>query len=119
FRLLRSVPSAERSPAIRSAAHIPSSFSHNTRHPFMPLIRSISGLRGTLGDGLTPETVVRYVSAFAAYTGGGPVIVGHDGRPSGAWIEQVVIGTLVACGVQVRRLGMAPTPTVQMAVEKS
>lgn len=85
----------------------------------MPLIRSISGLRGTLGDGLTPETVVRYVSAFAAYTGGGPVIVGHDGRPSGAWIEQVVIGTLVACGVQVRRLGMAPTPTVQMAVEKS
>lgn len=91
----------------------------NAQYFSMPLIRSISGLRGTLGDGLTPDIVVRYVSAFADYTGGGPIIVGHDGRPSGAWIQQVVIGTLIACGVEVRVLGMAPTPTVQMAVEKS
>lgn len=85
----------------------------------MPLIRSISGLRGTLGDGLTPETVVRYVSAFARYAGGGPIVVGHDGRPSGDWIERIATGTLVACGVEVRSLGMAPTPTVQMATEKT
>ena len=83
----------------------------------MPLIRSISGLRGTLGDSLTPETVVRYISAFAEYSGYAPVVVGHDGRPSGAWIQQVVLGTLAACGVEARALGMAPTPTVQMATE--
>ena len=85
----------------------------------MPLVRSISGLRGTLGDSLGPEVIVRYVSAFAEYTGYAPVVVGHDGRPSGNWIQQVVAGTLVACGVEVRTLGMAPTPTVQMATEKS
>lgn len=85
----------------------------------MPLVRSISGLRGTLGDSLTPEVIVRYVSAFAEYTNHAPVVVGHDGRPSGNWIQQVVAGTLVACGVEVRKLGMAPTPTVQMATEKS
>lgn len=85
----------------------------------MPLIRSISGLRGTLGDGLTPETVVRYVSAFVRYSGGGPIVVGHDGRPSGDWIGRVVLGTLSAAGVEGRSLGMAPTPTVQMAVERT
>ena len=85
----------------------------------MSLVRSISGLRGTLGDSLTPETIVRYVSAFAEYTGFAPVAVGHDGRPSGEWIQQIAVGTLVACGVEVRTLGMAPTPTVQMATEKS
>ncbi len=85
----------------------------------MSFVRSISGLRGTLGDSLTPEIIVRYVSAFAEYTGFAPIVVGHDGRPSGEWIQQIAVGTLVACGVEVRTLGMAPTPTVQMATEKS
>lgn len=85
----------------------------------MPLIRSISGLRGTIGDGLTPDVVVRYVSAFAAYLGGGPIVVGRDGRPSGLWVEEVVVGTLLACGIDAHVLGVAPTPTVQMATEKS
>lgn len=85
----------------------------------MSFVRSISGIRGTLGDSLTPEIIVRYVSAFAEYTGFSPIVVGHDGRPSGAWIQHIAVGTLVACGVEVRTLGMAPTPTVQMATEKS
>jgi phosphomannomutase len=85
----------------------------------MPLIRSISGLRGTLGDSLTPEIIARYAAAFAEYSGGGTIVVGRDGRPSGLWIEKVVTGTLIACGVNVRVLGIAPTPTVQLATEKS
>ncbi len=85
----------------------------------MPLIRSISGLRGTLGDSLTPDVVVRYVSAYAAFVGPGTVVVGNDGRPSGAWVEQVVAATLAACGNNVLSIGMVPTPTVQLATEHS
>lgn len=85
----------------------------------MPLIRSISGLRGTIGDSLTPEIVIRYAGAFAEYCGAGTVVVGRDGRPSGAWVEELVIGTLRACGITVRVLGLSPTPTVQLATEKS
>jgi phosphomannomutase len=85
----------------------------------MPLIRSISGLRGTIGDSLTPDVVARYAAAFAEYSGRGTIVVGRDGRPSGLWIEDVVVGTLVACGITVRTIGMAPTPTVQLATEKS
>ena len=85
----------------------------------MPLIRSISGLRATVGDSLTPDVVVDYAAAFAEYIGGGRVVVGRDGRPSGSWIEELVIGTLRACGVTVEVLGLAPTPTVQLATETS
>jgi phosphomannomutase len=85
----------------------------------MSFIRSISGLRATLGDDLHPDIVVRYVSAFARFIGGGEVVVGRDGRPSGGWIEDLVVGTLRASGVSVRRIGVAPTPTVQLATEHS
>ena len=83
------------------------------------LIRSISGLRGIVGHGLTPDTIVDYAAAFAARSGGGPIAVGRDGRPSGEGIEALVVGTLAACGVEVRRLGVVPTPSVQLAVETS
>ncbi len=84
----------------------------------MSLIRSISGLRGIVGRGLVPEVVVRYAAAFADYVDRGPVVVGRDGRPSGAGIEHLVAGTLSACGCEVRTIGMAPTPTVQLATER-
>ena len=83
------------------------------------LVRSISGLRATLGDDLTPELLTRYTAAFAHYASPGPIAVGRDGRIGGEAIEQIVIGTLAACGVTVRRLGVVPTPTVQLATEKS
>ncbi len=85
----------------------------------MPLIRSISGLRGTVGDSLTPEIIVRYAAAFAEFCGSGTIVVGRDGRVGGEWIQDVVVGTLRACGVNVRTIGVAPTPTVQLATEKS
>jgi phosphomannomutase len=85
----------------------------------MPFIRSISGLRGTIGDGLTPDLVARYVAAFIEFSGPGPIVIGRDGRGSGGWIEDVVAGTVMACGSQARIIGVAPTPTVQLATEHS
>lgn len=85
----------------------------------MPVIRSISGLRATLGDGLTPELISNYSSSFANYLPAGKIIIGRDGRPSGKWIENIVLGTLMACGREVTSLGVVPTPTVQLFVEKS
>jgi phosphomannomutase len=85
----------------------------------MPVIRSISGLRATLGDGLTPELISNYSTSFAKYLPAGKIIIGRDGRPSGKWIENIVLGTLMACGREVTSLGVVPTPTVQLFVEKS
>lgn len=85
----------------------------------MPFIRSISGLRATLGSNMTPALIADYGSAFAKYSPDGPIVIGRDGRPSGEWIEQILTGTLTACGREVRLLGVVPTPTVQMRVEHS
>jgi phosphomannomutase len=84
----------------------------------MPFIRSISGIRATLGDALTPSVIADYVAAFAAYLPEGAVVVGRDGRPSGVWIEQIVCGTLAACGREVHVLDLVPTPTVQLFAER-
>ncbi len=85
----------------------------------MPLIRSISGLRATIGDSLLPNIIIDYVNAFAKVMPEGEIVVGRDGRPSGFWIENIVAGTLAAAGRKVRMIGMVPTPTVQLEVEKS
>ncbi len=85
----------------------------------MAFIRSISGLRATLGDDLTPGVVASYTLAFASVIPPGPVIVGRDGRPSGLWMQDVVIGSLRACGRSVRCLDLATTPTVQLFTEHS
>jgi len=85
----------------------------------MAFIRSISGLRATLGDDLTPDLVAAYAAAFSAILPSGPIVVGNDGRPSGAWIEGVVLQSLRACGRSVRMTGMVPTPTVQLLTEHS
>lgn len=83
----------------------------------MPFIRSISGVRATLGDALTPFIVAEYAAAFAAYLPPGIVAVGRDGRPSGEWIEQIVSATLSSCGRDILELGVVPTPTVQLFSE--
>ncbi|MBK6417655.1 MAG: phosphoglucosamine mutase [Ignavibacteria bacterium] len=85
----------------------------------MSFIRSISGLRATLGDDLTPSLVADYALGFAAILPPGPIVLGRDGRPSGLWIEHVVVGALRAAGRTVRVLGMATTPTVQLMTEHS
>lgn len=93
----------------------------------MVLIKSISGIRGTIGgvesQGLTPPDIVNFCAAYAerlkvrlpgksSYR----VIVGRDARISGEMVDAIVCGTLIACGVDVVNAGLASTPTVEMAV---
>jgi phosphomannomutase len=92
----------------------------------MPLIKSISGIRGTIGgksgDSLSPVDTVKFTAAYAVwlkeqtakqiYT----VVVGRDARISGPFIQQLVMNTLVASGVHVIDLDLSTTPTVEMAV---
>lgn len=85
----------------------------------MPFIRSISGLRATLGDSLYPDIITGYITAFSSYCSKGTIIIGRDGRPSGYWIEKIIVGTLLALGREVKVLGVVPTPTIQLMVEHS
>jgi len=92
----------------------------------MPLIKSISGLRGTIGGkpaiSLSPVDIVKFSGAYAAwlkqqdqknlYT----VVIGRDGRISGSYIQQLVISTLIASGINVINLDLSTTPTVEMGV---
>ncbi len=84
----------------------------------MNLIRSISGLRGVVGGGLTPDVIVKYSAGFAQYCNRGRIIIGRDGRVSGKIIGNIVSSTLLSMGCDVVALGIVPTPTVALAVEK-
>jgi len=88
----------------------------------MALMVSISGIRGVVGESLTPEVIIRYVTAFGAYCrthqpGSATVVVGRDGRITGGAITDLIISTLTMSGVSVQDIGICPTPTVQLAVE--
>ena len=92
----------------------------------MSLIKSISGIRGTIGgrsgDGLGGVDIVRFTAAYAQYikniNGGhaGRIVVGRDARISGAMVSHLVIGTLMAMGFDVVNIGLASTPTTELAV---
>ncbi len=92
----------------------------------MTLIKSISGIRGTiggsLGENLTPVDAVKFAAAYGQWLKGaypqGPykVIVGRDARPSGEMIQSLVMQTLVGLGINVIDLGLSTTPTVEVAV---
>lgn len=81
------------------------------------LIASLSGLRGIYGDGLTPEVITSYTKAFG-FIIGHKIVVGMDTRSSGPEIESLVIKSLISAGCKPIRLGIATTPTTQIAVEK-
>ncbi len=92
----------------------------------MTLITSISGIRGTIGglpgDGLTPQDIVRFVSAYAMFikkwaaSERVSVVIGRDARTSGLMVSQLVSGALMGMGVDVTDLGLSTTPTVEIAV---
>lgn len=84
----------------------------------MSLVRSISGIRGTIGEGLTPNLISNYVAAFTEIIPDGAIVLGRDGRPSGLWIEYIVIGSLLSKNRKVLLAGVAPTPTIQILVEE-
>jgi phosphomannomutase len=79
---------------------------------------SISGIRGIIGNGLEPEILVKYTSAFADFCGKGKIVVGRDGRISGDMVKNIVFGTLMAKGIDVIDIGITPTPTVLYNVLK-
>lgn len=81
------------------------------------LMVSVSGIRGIVGDGLDPNTLVKYVSAYADYCGG-KIVVGRDARITGEMVYHLVIGTLLAKGVDVIDIGITPTPTVLLTVNR-
>jgi phosphomannomutase len=82
------------------------------------LMVSISGIRGIIGDGFDPPTIVKYTSAFADFIGEGKIVIGRDARSSGGMVNEIVTGTLLAKGLDVINLGICPTPTVQFTVNE-
>lgn len=92
----------------------------------MALIKSISGIRGTIGgrqgEGLSGVDVVKFTAAYAAFIrknsngSGNTIVVGRDARLSGRMVEHLVVGTLMSMGFDVVNIGMASTPTTELAV---
>ncbi len=82
-----------------------------------PLMVSISGVRGIVGQSLTPEVLMNYSSAFGLLCRGCKVVLGRDSRVSGEMARHAVLAGLQAAGCSVVDLGMVPTPTAQIAVE--
>lgn len=90
----------------------------------MTLIKSISGIRGTIGgrsgEGLTPYDIVKFVAAFGHLTkqktGLNKIVLGRDARVSGEMVRNLVVGTLQGLGIDVVDLGLSTTPTVEIAV---
>jgi phosphomannomutase len=80
------------------------------------LIISVSGLRGIVGENLTPEVAIRYVAAFARLLPPGPIVVGRDGRTTGPMLAAAVQSALLATGRQVLEAGIAATPTLGVLV---
>ncbi len=80
------------------------------------LIVSVSGIRGVVGESLTPEVALAFASALATHTGGGRIVIGRDGRPSGAVLRHAVLAGLLGAGCDVEDVGVAPTPTCGLAV---
>lgn len=90
----------------------------------MTLIKSISGIRGTIGgpagDGLTPVDIVKFTAAYGTWviqkTGNKKIVIGRDARISGEMVNRLVCGTLQGLGIDVVDLGLSTTPTVEIAV---
>ncbi len=82
------------------------------------LMVSVSGIRGIIGDGLDPHTIVKFTSAFAEFCSKGKIVLGSDGRISGEMVKNIVTGTLIAKGIDVIDIGICPTPTVLFNVKK-
>ena len=92
----------------------------------MTLIKSISGIRGTIGgaagEGLNPLDIVKFTSAYATLirktskVQSGKIVVGRDARISGEMVKNVVCGTLMGMGFDVVNIGLATTPTTELAV---
>ncbi len=86
--------------------------------PMSMLMRSISGIRGVVGDTLNPQVMTKYTNAFIQVTKAKKIVIGRDSRPTGEHYERIVASACEAMGVDVIMLGISSTPTVEMAVVK-
>jgi len=77
---------------------------------------SISGVRGVIGDSLTPTMLTRFAQAFGTYVGSGTTVIGRDPRTSGEMVKQAVIAGLLSSGSRIIDIGMCPVPTIQLVV---
>ena len=101
----------------------------------MALIKSISGIRGTIGgnsgNNLTPVDIIKFTAAFASIIAGGTngiasppladrnkIVIGRDARISGPMVRDLVVSTLTGMGIDVIDLGLSTTPTVEIAVKE-
>ncbi|KPK99399.1 MAG: hypothetical protein AMJ91_07985 [candidate division Zixibacteria bacterium SM23_73_3] len=82
------------------------------------LMAGISGIRGIVGESLTPDIVLKYSSAFGNLCNSGKVILGRDSRVSGEMVRSAVVSGLLSTGCEVIDLGICATPTVEIVVEE-
>ena len=92
----------------------------------MTLIKSISGIRGTIGgkvgDSLSPLDIVRFTASYATFirkkeSSSNTIIIGRDARISGNMVSNIVSGTLIGCGFDILDVGLTTTPTIEVAVQ--
>ncbi|HEX37357.1 MAG TPA: phosphoglucosamine mutase [Candidatus Cloacimonetes bacterium] len=81
------------------------------------LMKSVSGIRGIVGDTLNVELVLSFAKRFGVFTGRGRIVIGRDSRTTGKMLQQVVSAGLMSVGCDVIDIGICPTPTVLLAVE--
>src|SRR5437762_13349828 len=79
----------------------------------------VSGIRGVVGEFLTPALACQFAQAFGTYVGAGRVVLGRDTRASGPMLQHAVTCGLLSAGCEVVELGILPTPTIQMFVAQS
>ena len=77
---------------------------------------SISGVRGVVGQSLTPKLLTRFAQAFGTHTGAGTIVIGRDPRTSGEMVKHAVVAGILSTGSRVVDIGMCPVPTVQLQV---
>lgn len=80
---------------------------------------SISGVRGIVGDSLTPQLIARFAQAFGSYLGGGKVLVGQDARTSGLMVKNAVYSGLLSVGCQPVEVGICPIPSFLVLAKES
>ena len=79
---------------------------------------SVSGVRGVVGEGLTPEVALKFAQAYGSEYGPGKVVVGRDSRVTGEMVKHAVWAGLQSVGCDVVDIGIAPTPTTELVTEK-
>ena len=101
-------------PSLGLRAHVRGNAVNDTNE----LIVSVSGIRGVVGKGLTPQIALAFAAALATHSRGGKIVISSDGRPSGNMLRHAILAGLLGAGCEVYDLGVAPTPTFGLAVSR-